>query len=105
MKQDRNAYEVIITDVGYMNAQDPNGKILNFKNWVEEGCPDETESKEYVDLLGKWNSSRSYIEPCDVILISAPKNGAKDLLALKKAFDLEISIGDLLRGSKQNLLL
>lgn len=52
MKQDRDAYEVLITDCGYMNAQDPNGKILNLKNWIEEGCPDETESKEYVDMIG-----------------------------------------------------
>ncbi|KNY25924.1 SMI1/KNR4 family protein [Pseudobacteroides cellulosolvens] len=101
MKQDRNAYEVLITDCGYMNAQDPNGKILNFKNWVEEGCLDETESKEYMDMIGNRDSSVSYIEPYNVILVSTPKNGSRDLLVLKKVFDLEISIGDLLRGSKQ----
>ncbi len=101
MKQDRNAYEVLITDSGYMNAQDPNAKILNFKNWIEEGCPEETESKEYLDMVGNGGSSVSYIEPYDVILVSAPKNGSKDLLILKKVFDLEMSIGDLLRGSKQ----
>lgn len=51
MKQTRNACEVLITSSGYMNAQDPSGKILDFYSWIEEGCPDETESKEYIDCI------------------------------------------------------
>ncbi|WP_010248711.1 hypothetical protein [Acetivibrio cellulolyticus] len=84
MRQDRNAYEVYIIDCGYLNAQDPNAKISNFKNWVEEGCPDESESKEYIDIIGLRDHSVSYIEPYDVILVSAPKNGSKDLLVAKQ---------------------
>ncbi len=43
----------------------------------------------------------SYIEPYDVILVSPLKGGSRDLLQIKKIFEFDMSIGDLLRGSKQ----
>ena len=51
MKQDRDCQEILITDVGYMNALDPNGKILSFKNWVEAGYPDIREFEEFIDCI------------------------------------------------------
>ena len=93
MKSDMAAKEVIAVDSGYMNPEDePEVITSNFEEWISEGCIITESIPEEV---------KSYIEPHNIILERAPLGGTKDLLTIKKILQTNISIGELLKGSKQ----
>lgn len=90
MKQGINEKEMITVDCGYMNPKDATIVTDDFEKWISEGC-----------IIEEDSSTPSYIEPYDVILDSPLKGGSKDLLQIKKIYKFDMSMGDLLRGSKQ----
>lgn len=79
--------------------------------YVPMGSLDLEGSKILASNLEDWINKKfriytgieiSYPEKCDVYMVKAPEEGAKELLNIKKFFRLETSIGDLYRGM-QNL--
>ncbi len=93
MKSDIAAKEVIAVDSGYMNPEDePEVITSNFEEWISEGCI-------ITELITE--GVKSYIELHNIILVRAPLGGTKDLLTIKKILQTDISIGELLKGSKQ----
>lgn len=88
MKYDINAREVIAVDSGYMNPYDkPEIITNNFEKWIYEGCVIESE-----EISAKL---------CDIIIEKTPSGGTKDLLMIKKAFGVDISITEMFKESKQ----
>ena len=90
MKQDENAREIyvigpaeICTDYFETENTILDEKIEDFEEWFKSGCPLECQKTSPPTINVK------------VILIKPPLNGAKDLITLKKIFNLEISIVEL----------
>lgn len=91
MKKNRTK-EVIAVDSGYMNPEDePEIITYDFDEWISKGCIISKSEPEGV---------KSYIEPHNIILERTPDGGTKDLLIIKKVLEINISIGELLKGSK-----
>ncbi|EPR11641.1 SMI1/KNR4 family protein [Ruminiclostridium papyrosolvens] len=93
MEADRASKEVIAVDSGYMNPKDEPEVITNdLSEWISTGCSIRTSETEEI---------RSYIELHNIILEKMPVGGTKDLLVIKKILEIDISIGELLKCSKQ----
>jgi hypothetical protein len=93
MKSDISAKKVLAVDCGNMNPEDePEIITSDFEEWISEGC---------IILKSKLEGAKSSIELYNIILEQAPFGGIKDLLTIKKMFRIDISIGELLEGSKQ----
>ncbi len=93
VKSESGAKEVIAVDCGYMNPEDgPEMIAADFEQWISGGC---------IITTSKFEGAKSSIEPHDIILERAPVGGIKDLLTIKKVLQTDISIGELLSGSKQ----
>ena len=92
MKSERGAKEVIAVDCGYMNPEDePEILTADFAQWIAEGCI----------IASAFAATKPSVEPYNIVLIQAPAGGAKDLLTINKVLETDISIGELLQGSKQ----
>ncbi len=92
MKSDIAAKEVIAVDCGYMNPEDePEVIASDLEKWISGGCIVTESIPEGVP----------HIEPYNIILERAPLGGSKDLLTIKKTLQSDVSMGELLKGSKQ----
>lgn len=91
MRQEPDAKEVICVDMSDYDIESPFYRIENFTDWYKDGCKIYTETKED-NRLSKAG---------DVFLIKEPKNGMKDLIKIKQAFNMDISTSQLLALSKE----
>ena len=91
MRQDPDAKEVICVDISDYDTESPFYRIENFTDWYKDGCKIHTETKED-NRLSKAG---------DVFLIKEPKNGMKDLIKIKQAFNMDIATSQLLALSKE----
>ena len=73
------------------DIESPFYRIENFTDWYKDGCKIHTETKED-NRLSKVG---------DVFLIKEPKNGMKDLIKIKQAFNMDIATSQLLALSKE----
>ncbi len=93
MKSTITAKEVIAVDCGYMNPEDePEIITSDFDQWISGGC---------IIIESKSEGVKSSIELHNIILERAPLGGIKDLLTIKKVLQADISIAELLNGSKR----
>ena len=92
MKQVPNAEEVICVDMSDYDIESPFCKIPNFSEWYKDECQICVKEKE--DAI-------KFSQEGNVFLIKMPVNGIKDLIKIKKAFNLDISSSQLLALSKE----
>lgn len=91
MRQEPDAKEVICVDMSDYDIESPFYRIENFTAWYKDGCKIHTETQEDNRLS----------EEGAVFLIKEPKNGMKDLIKIKQAFNMDISTSQLLALSKE----
>lgn len=89
MKQDEAATEVFCVDMADYDVDDPYYKCESFEKWYKNGCK-----------INKTNENE-YGQVGDIYLIKAPEKGLKDLVLIKKVFNLDITTAQLLLLSKQ----
>lgn len=88
MKQDIEATEVFCVDMADYDINEPYCKFDDFEKWYKKGC-----------IISK--KENEYSQEGDIYLIKSPENGMKDLIKIKKVFNLDISTAQLLLLSKQ----
>lgn len=88
MKQDLVATEVFCVDMADYDINEPYCKYDDFEKWYKKGC-----------IISK--KENEYSQEGDIYLIKLPENGMKDLIKIKKVFNLDISTAQLLLLSKQ----
>ncbi|MFZ5353500.1 MAG: SMI1/KNR4 family protein [Bacillota bacterium] len=91
MKQHIESKGVIIVDSGYMNPIGAEEITCDLLSWIAYGCIVKSCNKNNLQILP---------DTCDLVLTSMPRNGTKDLLQIKNVIGIEMSIGKLLKGSK-----
>lgn len=88
MKQEKETKKVYLVDAGDYDLESPYQIISDFMKWIEDGCNiDECECESEVDFG-------------DLYLLQMPKEGVKGLVTIKRAFNIEMSTGELLQKSK-----
>lgn len=92
MKQERLAKEVIISDMGDLNVNEPYQIIDNLQAWITDDFPINEEYDE---------TSTNLSDLVDIVLINLPDDGKKSILKIKKGLNLEYSIKDLLDITKK----
>lgn len=93
MAANESATELIQVDSGIMNPTYANVVSGNFIKWINDGAVD----VEFLD-----EEQEIYKEKlCDLILISPPLGGARDLKKIQEVFNIKKGLFDLLKGSKQ----
>lgn len=90
MKQEKETKTVYLVDASDYDLESPYQIIRDFNEWMEKGC--EIEDIDGEDIRG--------IDYGDLYLIKMPKEGVKGLVTIKRAFNLEMSTGELLQKSK-----
>ena len=90
MKQEKEAKTVYLVDAGDYDLESPYQIIPDFNKWMEKGF--EIEDIDGEDVRG--------VDYGDLYLIKMPKEGVKGLVTIKRAFNLEMSTGELLQKSK-----
>lgn len=93
MKCNANEKKIVIVDGGYIDVSEPDEIINDISKWIKGGL----KSKDELE----WEKSKYSNELSNIVLVRMPKGGAKELLAIKKKLKLNISTGELLRGSKK----
>lgn len=91
MKQKRNSRKVFINYMSAYNLEDCYEVVNDFESWVDGGffiSENKKDSEEFFD--GLFN----------IVMISKPQNGLKDLVRIKKIFNCNISTSELLAKSK-----
>ena len=91
MKQEPDAKEVICVDMSDYNIETSYCKIENFTAWYKDGC----------NVYARTHENDRLSETGDVFLIKMPKNETKDLIKIKRAFNMDISTSQLLTLSKE----
>lgn len=91
MAQDLESKDVIIVDYGDMNPNNAKKITSDFTSWVSNGCIYKS------DIM---NTTQLSPGVCDLVLINPLSGGTKDLLQIKNVMSIEMSIGELLEGSK-----
>ena len=91
MKQEPDAKEVICVDMSDYDIETSFCKIENFTAWYKDGC----------NVYVRAHENDRLSETGDVFLIKMPKNGTKDLVKIKRAFNMDISISQLLTLTKE----
>ncbi|MDM5427184.1 SMI1/KNR4 family protein [Bacillus mycoides] len=90
MSQGADVQEVRAVDSGDMNPNHATVVTLDFSEWVNTGC-----------LNRKIQEIKEEIpDTCNIVLIEIPNGGLKDLVKIKSVLALDISTGELLKGSK-----
>ena len=92
MKQVPNAEEVICVDMSDYDIESPFYKVPTFSEWYKDGCQICVKEKE--DAI-------KFSQEGNVFLLKMPVNGIKDLIKIKKVFNLDISSSQLLALSKE----
>lgn len=92
MRQDVDAKEVLAVGCGDMNPDNARKMSSDLIKWISNGC--QIDEPQQI-------TTPCYTDSYDVILASQPRGGAKDLLKLKNALGFDMSIAELLRGSKE----
>ena len=88
MKQEKETKKVYLVDAGDYDLESPYQIIPDFMKWIEDGCNiDECECESEVDFG-------------DLYLLQMPKEGVKGLVTIKRAFNIEMSTGEVLQKSK-----
>lgn len=90
MEQEEETKTVYLVDAGDYDLETPYQIIQDFNEWLEKGC--EIEDIDGEDIRG--------VDYGDLYLIKMPKEGVKGLVTIKRAFNLEMSTGELLQKSK-----
>ena len=90
MKQEKETKTVYLVDAGDYDLESPYQIIPDFNKWMEKGF--EIEDIDGEDVRG--------VDYGDLYLIKMPKEGVKGLVTIKRAFNLEMSTGELLQKSK-----
>lgn len=90
MYASQNTKEVLVVDCGDMNPDHAAIITSDFSKWVNEGFIGMTENNLLVDIP----------DSCKVVLVTAPREGVKDLVKIKSVLGIEISPGELLKASK-----
>ena len=88
--QEKETKTIYLVDAGDYDLETPYQIIPNFNEWMEKGC--EIEDIDGEDIRG--------VDYGDLYLTKMPKEGAKGLVTIKRAFNLEMSTGELLQKSK-----
>ena len=86
----KEAKTVYLVDACDYDLGSPYQIIQDFNEWMEKGF--EIEDIDGEDIRG--------VDYGDLYLIKMPKEGVKGLVTIKRAFNLEISTGELLQNSK-----
>lgn len=92
MHQGSEAKDVFTVDSGDMNPGNARKLTSDFTRWVSEGCINKSEDKSINQISH---------DICDLVLVNTLSGGAKDLIQIKNIIGLEISMGELLKGSKK----
>lgn len=90
MLQDADEKVVLVIDSGDINPSHANLVNSDFNKWVNSGCLNEIEKKTSIEIPNT----------CNILLVKPPNEGLKDLIKIKNVLGIEISTGDLLKGSK-----
>ncbi|MGG2014041.1 SMI1/KNR4 family protein [Bacillus sp. S10(2024)] len=90
MLQSADVKEVLVVDSGDMDPNHATVITLDFSDWVNAGCLNEKIQKIAVE----------FPDTCNIVLVETPNGGLKDLVKIKSVLALDISTGDLLKGSK-----
>ncbi|KFM95588.1 SMI1-KNR4 cell-wall family protein [Bacillus clarus] len=90
MLQGADAKEVLVVDSGDMDSNHATVITLDFSEWVNTGCLNEKIQKIEVE----------FPDTCNIVLVETPNGGLKDLVKIKSVLAIDISTGDLLKGSK-----
>ncbi|MBJ8030332.1 SMI1/KNR4 family protein [Bacillus cereus group sp. N21] len=90
MLQSADVKEMLIIGSGDMNPNHATVIILDFSEWVNTGCLNEKIQKIAV----------GFPDMCNIVLVETPNEGLKDLVKIKSILAIDISTGDLLKGSK-----
>ncbi|MCC3289228.1 SMI1/KNR4 family protein, partial [Bacillus cereus] len=90
MAQNAEEKEVVVIDSGDMNPSHATVITAYFKKWVNSGCVSEIEQK----------AIHKSSDICNIVLVKTPSEGLTDLIRIKNILGLEISVIDLLKGSK-----
>ncbi|MCI0766278.1 SMI1/KNR4 family protein [Bacillus sp. TL12] len=90
MLQGADVKEVLVVDSGDMNPNHATVITLDFSEWVNTGCSNEKIQKIEVE----------FPDMCNIVLVETPNGGLKDLVKIKSVLAIDISTGDLLKGSK-----
>lgn len=90
MLANQNASELLSVDCGSMDPNYATSISLDFKKWISEGCQ-----------ISDPTMEQTYVEFYDILLIDLPAVGSKDLIKIKNFLNLDIPMGELLKGSKQ----
>ncbi len=85
--------EVLVVDSGDMDPNHATVITLDFSDWVNAGCLNEKTQKIAVE----------FPDTCNIVLVGTPNGGLKDLVKIKSVLALDISTGDLLKGSKNHV--
>lgn len=92
MKACSSAKKVYISDSGSLILDESEDVLTcDFEEWIENGC----------SLLEEKTSGT---DSCKVILVRMPKGGAKDLLKIKKIFNCNIPMKEMLLAARNNSL-
>ncbi|MED1093680.1 SMI1/KNR4 family protein [Bacillus paramycoides] len=90
MLQGVDVKEVFVVDSGDMDPNHATVITLDFSEWVNTGCLNEKIQKIEVE----------FPDTCNIVLVETPNGGLKDLVKIKSVLAIDISTGDLLKGSK-----
>ncbi|PEE44565.1 SMI1/KNR4 family protein [Bacillus pseudomycoides] len=90
MLQGVDVKEVLIVDSGDMDPNHATVIALDFSDWVNAGCLNEKIQKIAME----------FPDTCNIVLVETPNGGLKDLVKIKSVLAIDISTGDLLKGSK-----
>ncbi|OTY15124.1 1,3-beta-glucan synthase regulator [Bacillus mycoides] len=90
MSQGADVREVRAVDSGDMNPNHATVVTLDFIDWVNTGCLNQKIQKIKEEIP----------DTCNIVLIEIPNGGLKDLVKIKSVLALDISTGELLKGSK-----
>lgn len=91
MRQNIDAKEILAVGCGDMNIDNAKQISSDLITWVTDGCL----------IKSQQSPLPCYTDLYDVILISNPQGGSKDLLKLKNTLEFDMPTAELLKGSKE----
>ncbi|MBO9128509.1 SMI1/KNR4 family protein [Bacillus sp. 165] len=83
--------EVLVVDAGDMIPANSVLVTSNLSLWANNG---------FIIKTDEIQEERSWSNSCKIVLIDTPIGGLKDLLKIKSVFGLDITVSELLKGSK-----
>ncbi|TBX72048.1 SMI1/KNR4 family protein [Bacillus mycoides] len=82
--------EVLAVDSDDMNPNHATVVTLDFSEWVNTGCLNQKIQKIKEEIP----------DTCNIVLVETPNGGLKDLVKIKSVLAIDISTGEILKGSK-----